>query len=55
MGTRGPAAAALAIGDRVEVIPVHVCGCVNLFDLAYGVRDGRVDRTLEIAGRGKVG
>ena len=55
IGTRDPAGAPLAIGDRVEVIPVHVCGCVNLFDVAYGVRDGTVDRTLEIAGRGKVG
>ena len=55
VGTRDPGGAPLAIGDRVEVIPVHVCGCVNLFDVAYGVRDGTVDRTFEIAARGKVG
>jgi D-serine deaminase-like pyridoxal phosphate-dependent protein len=55
VGTRDPGGAPLAIGDRIEVIPVHACGCVNLFDVAYGVRDGSVDRTFEIAARGKVG
>lgn len=44
----------VAIGDRVEVIPVHICPCVNLFDVAYGVRGGEVVEELEIAGRGKV-
>jgi D-serine deaminase-like pyridoxal phosphate-dependent protein len=44
----------LGIGDRVQVIPSHACGCVNLFDLAYGVRGGRVERELPIAGRGRV-
>jgi D-serine deaminase-like pyridoxal phosphate-dependent protein len=44
----------LRIGDRLEVIPLHVCSCVNLFDVAYGIRGGRVERELEIAGRGKM-
>ena len=44
----------LAIGDRLEVIPLHVCSCVNMFDVAYGVCDGRVDRELAIAGRGRM-
>lgn len=42
------------IGDRVEVIPLHVCSSVNMFDVAYGVRDGAVERELVIAARGKV-
>ena len=42
------------IGERLQVIPLHVCPCVNLFDLAYGVRAGDVERELSIAGRGKV-
>jgi D-serine deaminase-like pyridoxal phosphate-dependent protein len=42
------------IGDRLEVIPLHVCSCVNMFDTAYGVRDGVVKRELAIAGRGKM-
>ena len=42
------------IGDRLEVIPLHVCSCVNMFDTAYGVRDGVVESELAIAGRGKM-
>jgi D-serine deaminase-like pyridoxal phosphate-dependent protein len=42
----------VAIGDRLEVIPLHVCSCVNLFDAAVGVRSGRIDREMAIAGRG---
>lgn len=42
------------IGDRLEVIPLHVCSSVNMFDTAYGVRDGEVVREFAIAGRGKV-
>jgi D-serine deaminase-like pyridoxal phosphate-dependent protein len=44
----------LRIGDRLQVIPSHACSCVNMFDLAYGVRGARVERELRIAGRGKV-
>lgn len=43
----------LAIGERVEVIPLHACSCVNLFDVAYGVRDGAVEREISIAARGR--
>ena len=46
-------AGALAIGDRIEVIPLHICSCVNMFDVAYGIRDGKVVTELSIAGRGK--
>ncbi len=44
----------LRIGDRVEVVPLHVCGCVNMFSVAFGIRDGKVERELLIEGRGKV-
>jgi D-serine deaminase-like pyridoxal phosphate-dependent protein len=43
----------VAIGDRLEVIPLHVCSCVNLFDAATGVRGGRVDHEIPIAARGR--
>ena len=42
------------IGDRLQVIPSHACSCVNMFDVAHGVRDGRLERQFQIAGRGKV-
>lgn len=44
----------LAIGDRVDVIPNHVCPVVNLSDRLYGVRDGVVDAVMDIVGRGRV-
>jgi D-serine deaminase-like pyridoxal phosphate-dependent protein len=42
------------IGDRLEVVPLHVCSTVNMFDEAFGVRGGEVVRTFAIAGRGKM-
>ncbi len=42
------------IGERLEVVPLHVCSTVNMFDEAFGVRGGEVVRTLAIAGRGKM-
>jgi D-serine deaminase-like pyridoxal phosphate-dependent protein len=44
----------LRIGDRLEVIPLHVCSCVNMFDLAYGIRGDQVDHEIPIAARGKM-
>jgi D-serine deaminase-like pyridoxal phosphate-dependent protein len=49
-----PEEATLSIGDRLQVIPLHACGCVNMFDIAYGIRGGEVERELQILGRGKV-
>lgn len=43
----------LAVGERVQVIPNHVCPAVNLFDRMYGVRGGKVEREIRIEGRGK--
>ena len=42
------------IGDRLEIVPLHVCSAVNLFDVAYGVRDGDVEHEFRIEARGKV-
>lgn len=46
--------AELRIGERLQVIPLHVCSCVNLFDAAVAVRADRVDHEMPVAGRGKV-
>jgi D-serine deaminase-like pyridoxal phosphate-dependent protein len=54
VGHRDPAGADPRIGDRLRLLPSHACTCVNLFDVAYGTRGGRVERELPIAGRGKV-
>jgi D-serine deaminase-like pyridoxal phosphate-dependent protein len=42
------------IGERIQVIPLHACSTVNMFDEAAGVRGGIIERTLAIAGRGKM-
>lgn len=48
-----PTATAVAVGERLQIIPNHVCPAVNLFDRAYGVRDGRVVCEIAIDGRGR--
>lgn len=51
----GAAAARLAVGDRVEIVPNHVCPVVNLFDrLVLVDEEGVVTRTLPVATRGRV-
>lgn len=45
---------ALHIGDRIEIIPNHICPTVNLYDNAYGVRKGIVERKFKISARGCV-
>jgi len=42
------------IGDRLSIIPNHVCPTVNLHDEIYGVRGERVEEIWRVAGRGKV-
>ena len=42
------------IGQRVEIIPNHICPSVNLLDDLNIVRDGQVIDVWPIAGRGKV-
>ncbi len=42
------------IGDRVEVIPNHVCPTVNLMDELLIAHEGRIVDTWKVAARGKV-
>jgi D-serine deaminase-like pyridoxal phosphate-dependent protein len=42
------------VGDRLAVIPNHVCSTVNMHDEIYGVRGDRVEIVWKVAGRGKV-
>lgn len=44
----------LSIGDKLMLIPSHVCPVINLFDTATVVRGDDVVEELRIAGRGKV-
>jgi len=42
----------VAIGDRLEVIPIHACVVANLFNEVAVVRDGRVVDRWKVAARG---
>lgn len=42
------------VGDRLSIIPNHVCTTLNLHDEVYGVRGEQVETVWRVAGRGKV-
>ena len=42
------------VGERLAIIPNHVCATVNLHDEIYGVRGEQVETAWRVAGRGKV-
>ena len=41
------------VGERVRVVPNHVCIVVHLNDLVYGVRGGAVESSWPVAARGR--
>lgn len=41
------------VGERVRVVPNHVCIVVHLADVVYGVRDGAVVSSWPVAARGR--
>ena len=41
------------VGERVRVVPNHVCIVVHLNDLVYGVRGTNVERSWPVAARGR--
>jgi D-serine deaminase-like pyridoxal phosphate-dependent protein len=48
----GPGADQLVVGQKVLVIPNHICPVVNLFNEVVLVRQGVVEATLPVAARG---
>lgn len=42
------------VGETLTVIPNHVCTVMNLADIAFGVRNGIIERIFRIVGRGQV-
>jgi D-serine deaminase-like pyridoxal phosphate-dependent protein len=42
------------IGDRVHIIPNHVCVAVNLHEKVYGIRKDQVEEIWKVEGRGKL-
>lgn len=43
----------VAIGDKLEIIPNHICPVCNLYDKAYLVEDGRIIEEIPILCRGR--
>ena len=43
-----------AIGDRVRILPNHICVAMNLHEQVYGVRGDEVVETWKVAARGKL-
>lgn len=43
-----------SVGDRVHVIPNHICVAVNLHEKVYGIREGEVEAVWTVDGRGKL-
>jgi D-serine deaminase-like pyridoxal phosphate-dependent protein len=42
-----------AVGERVRVVPNHVCIAVHLFDTVHGLRDGALETAWAVAARGR--
>jgi D-serine deaminase-like pyridoxal phosphate-dependent protein len=43
-----------AIGDRVHIVPNHICVAVNLHEQMYGIRGDQVEEIWKVEGRGKL-
>jgi D-serine deaminase-like pyridoxal phosphate-dependent protein len=44
----------LRVGDRVALVPSHIDPTINLHDMLYAHRSGRIEATWAVAARGKV-
>jgi D-serine deaminase-like pyridoxal phosphate-dependent protein len=44
----------LAVGQTLEIIPVHCCAVINMFDEVAAVRHEEVEAVWKVQGRGKV-
>lgn len=43
-----PEEGGLRVGDRVEVLPIHICVCIDLQQDAYGTSHGRIEELIRI-------
>lgn len=43
-----------AIGEKVRIIPNHICVAVNLHEYVYGIRKGEVEDVWNVEARGKL-
>jgi D-serine deaminase-like pyridoxal phosphate-dependent protein len=50
----GAAGRTFEVGERVHVIPNHICTCVNMHEQVYGVRGETVECVWKVEARGKL-
>ena len=50
----GENARSLRVGDRVSIVPNHVCTAINLHERIVGVHDDRIETVWRIAARGRI-
>jgi len=43
-----------SVGDRVHIVPNHICVAMNLHECVYGVRNGAVEQIWRVEARGKL-
>jgi D-serine deaminase-like pyridoxal phosphate-dependent protein len=43
----------LKLGQRVEIVPNNATLTINIHDQIYGVRNGAVEETIPVTGRGR--
>jgi D-serine deaminase-like pyridoxal phosphate-dependent protein len=46
--------AGFEVGDRLRVIPNHICVCMNLHEQVYGIRGDHVEQCWRVEARGKL-
>jgi D-serine deaminase-like pyridoxal phosphate-dependent protein len=46
--------AEFSVGDRIRVVPNHICVAMNLHEQVYGIRGSEVIETWRVAARGKL-
>ncbi len=44
----------LQVGDRLRIVPNHVCVAMNLHEQVYGIRGEEVEQVWRVEGRGKL-
>jgi len=50
----GRASREFSVGDRLHIIPNHICAAVNLHERVYGIRKDEVQQTWAVEARGKL-
>jgi D-serine deaminase-like pyridoxal phosphate-dependent protein len=50
----GESSRGLRVGERVSIVPNHVCTAINLHDRIVGVHDDRIEQEWKIAARGRL-